>query len=124
MDRDVEIVADFWSRLDAGRLEAALSLVGEHGVWRPIAGGAEYDGREGMRGYLGDLRAAGGDMSGHACAIERRGEHVVVRGVIRYSSRGRLMESQGHWVHRVRDGAVVECRGVATAIDADAVVAA
>ena len=124
MDRDVETVADFWHRLDAGRLDAALALVGEHGVWQPLAGGQELDGREGMRGYLRELREAGGDLTGRAYAVERRGAHIVVRGVIRYSGRGRFMESQGHWVHRVRDGAVVECRGVATACDADAVVAA
>jgi hypothetical protein len=124
MDPDADLVADFWHCLEEGRLEAALVLVGEHGTWRPLVGGREISGRIGMRRYLREVRSGGGSLSGRAYAIERRGEHIVVHGAIRYSGPGRFMESQGHWVHRVEDGAIADCIGVPTAVDAAALVTA
>jgi ketosteroid isomerase-like protein len=123
MDADIAIVTEFWDRLERGRLEEALKLVGDSGRWRPLTGGADIEGRAAMRTYLEELRAAGGDLTGHAYAVERRGRHVVVHGVVRYSAPGRFVDAQGHWVHRVRDGAIASCLGFATAREAEAAVA-
>jgi len=118
MDSDVALVSRFWERLDAGRLEDALSVIGESGPWQPLAGDRVFDGREGMARYLSEIRARGGDFSGHAYAVRRSGDRVIVRGVVRYSGPDGFSEAQGHWVHRVEDGVVTECVGVATERDA------
>ena len=116
-DRDLAIVAEFWEDLDSGLLDRALSRVGERGAWRPLAGGEVFEGRAGMAAYVERLRTSGIELRGHAYAIERDGDGVVVRGVVRYARPGRFTETQGRWVHRVRDGAVAGCVGVPASVE-------
>jgi ketosteroid isomerase-like protein len=109
---NVELVRRLWTAFERGGIEAVLEIADPDVRWEPYgAGGAGYDGHDGLRAYMEERRARGEQTSARLYSAVAKGEFVVARGEVQIKGEQGTVTMQPSWLYEFRDGRLTRFRG-------------
>jgi ketosteroid isomerase-like protein len=105
---NADIVRSMWAAYQRRGLQAILDFAAPDAEWVPYsAGGRRFASSAEYRAFLEEMTRREEVVEATLVEVREYGDSVVVSGRLRLRTHEGISDTSMHWVHRMRDGAIV-----------------